>query len=390
MDRSDWGLDEGITFLNHGSFGATPRVVLAAQSRIRAQLEADPVRFLARELEPALADLRAVVGDFVGADGDDIVFVRNATEGINAVLRSLRFEPGDEIVMTDHGYNAVNNCVRFVAERAGARVVTAAVPFPLGHEDEVMAALERTLSARTRLVVVDHVTSATGMVFPVRRICARLAESGIEVLVDGAHGPGMLALELRSLKATFYAANFHKWVCAPKGAAMLYVDAARQADIVPTVISHGYNSSRARSRFLEMFDWTGTSDPSALLAVPVALRWLEKEGGGWDRLRARHRELLLTGRDIVASALDVPPPVPDRMLGSLASLPLPEGEARPPGSALYPDELQLELFERFAIEVPVAPWPCPPRRLLRISAFSYNSVAEYRRLADALKALLPH
>jgi len=383
--RAHWTLAPEVVFLNHGSFGACPRPVLAEQDRLRAQLEREPVQFFVHALGPLLDAARAEVAAFVGARPEDLVFVRNATAGVNAVLASLRLGPGDELLTTDHVYHACHNALQHVCARAGARVVVAPVPFPIAGPDEAIAAVLAKASARTRLALLDHVTSPTGIVLPVAELVAALAQRGVDTLVDGAHAPGMLPLALDALGAAYYTGNFHKWVCAPKGAAMLHVRRDRQAALHPTVISHGYDSRRSRPPLWEEFDWTGTDDPTPWLCVPMAIRWLAQLlPGGWPALQARNRALLLAGRDLVAAALEVAAPVPDAMLGNLAALPLPDG-AGAPSSALYADPLQVALFERHHIEVPVPPWPAPPRRLLRISAQVYNQRGDYEALARALK-----
>lgn len=383
--RTHWTLEPDVAFLNHGSFGACPREVLQRQAEIRAQMEAEPVRFFVRELEPLLAETRDEIARFLGAEPGNVVLVRNATEGVNAVLRSLCFQDGDEILVTDHGYNAVANCARWVCERSGATLKVAPLGFPLAGEDEAVAAVLAGVTDNTALVILDHVTSPTGIVLPVERLVAELTARGVHTLVDGAHGPGMLPLRLEALGAAYYTGNFHKWVCAPKGAAFLYVREDLQAGIVPPVISHGYNSPRDRARFLELFDWTGTSDYSAWLSVPAALRFMERFGS-WDDIRARNRALLLEARDMLCDALDVAPPVPDSMLGFLAALPIPDGVDGPPRSSLYMDDLQIALYEKHRVEVPIVPWPAPPKRLVRISAQVYNERWEYERLIEGLKA----
>ena len=383
--RAHWTLDPAVVFLNHGSFGACPRAVLAEQDRLRAQMEREPVQFFVRDLGALLDAARADVAAFVGARPDDLVFVRNATAGVNAVLGSLRLQPGDELLTTDHVYNACHNALLHLCARSGARVVVAPVPFPISGPDEALAAVLAGVSARTRLALIDHITSPTGVVLPIVEIVAALAERGVDTLVDGAHAPGMLPLDLDALGAAYYTGNFHKWVCAPKGAAMLHVRRDRQAALHPTVISHGYRSVRPRPPLWEEFDWTGTDDPSPWLCVPTAIRWLgQLLPGGWPELRARNRGLLREGRDILAAALGVRPPVPDAMLGNLAALPLPDGSA-PPSSSLYADPLQLALHDRHRVEVPVPPWPAAPRRLIRISAQVYNKRSDYEALAAALQ-----
>ncbi len=392
--REHWTLEPNVDFLNHGSFGACPRVVLEAQSEWRARLERNPVRFFVRELEDHLASARARVAElvgsapddlvFVGSAPDDLVFVRNATEGANAILRSLRLDAGARILVTSQGYPAVSNAARYVAERAGGFVDVAEIPFPLSDPAEVTEAILAALHSDTRLVIVDHVTSPTGLVLPVEEIVSRVRARGVEVLVDGAHAPVMLPLELSALDADYYTGNLHKWACAPKGAAFLHVRADRQAGVLPTTISHGYRSPRDRSRYLETFDWTGTSDPSPWLCAPLALDTISALGGGFEAMRARNRELTLTARDVLAEALGVSAPAPDSMIGWLAALPLSDGPLAPPTSPLLSDALQLALYERHRIEVPIVPWPAPPKRLVRISAHLYNERVQYERLATAL------
>jgi len=384
-----WSLDASVAFLNHGSFGACPTHVLDFQSDIRKELERDPVDFLVRELEPRLDDARTALADFVGADADDLVFVPNATAGANTVLRSLQFEAGDEILITDHVYNAVGNAATFVADRWGARIVIAAVPFPLSEPQEFTEAVLAGVGPRTRLVMLDHVTSPTAIVCPIAATIAALSQRGIDTLIDGAHAPGMVPVGLKAIGATYYTGNCHKWLCAPKGAAFLYVQRDKQALIRPLVISHGANSPRTdRSRFQLEFAWTGTGDPSAALSVPESLRYLETlVAGGWPALMRRNTQLALAARELICACLDVAPSCPDSMIGSMASVPLPPATAAPSKKRLM-DPLHEALFRDFAIEVPVHPWPRAPQRLLRVSAQLYNDLSQYQRLCEALTTLL--
>jgi isopenicillin-N epimerase len=387
--RAHWTLDPEVVFLNHGSFGACPRAVLDKQSELRARLEREPVQFFVHDLEGLQNAARQAVAAFVGARPDDLGFVRNATSGVNAVLRSLELAPGDELLTTDHAYHACRNALDFVARRAGARVVVAPIPFPLGAPDEALERILAAVTARTRLALIDHVTSPTGLVLPIAAIVEALDARGVDTLVDGAHAPGMLELDLNALGAAYYTANFHKWTCAPKGAAMLWVREDRQRDLHPAVISHGYDSPRPRKRFLEELDWTGTDDPTPALCVPEALRFVGSlVEGGWPAVRAHNRALARRGRDLLCAALGVEPPAPDAMIGALAAVPLPDGTPEPPTTALYADPLQRRLFDAHRIEVPIPPWPAPPKRLIRISAHLHNTEDEYRRLAEALRAEL--
>jgi isopenicillin-N epimerase len=381
-----WPLDPAVTFLNHGSFGACPAEVLKTQSALRAELEAEPVRFLGRELEGRLDTARAALGAFVGADPDDLAFVANATGGVNAVLRSLRLAAGDELLTTDHAYAACRNTLDYVADRAGARVVVATVPFPVPSSQAVVDAVLARVSSRTRLALVDHVTSPTGLVLPIARIVAELAARGVETLVDGAHAPGMVPLDLRALGAAYYSANCHKWICTPKGSAFLWVRRDRQADVHPLTISHGATGERAgRTRFRLEFDWTGTQDPTAWLAVPRAIEYLGGlVEGGWPALMARNRALALEARRLLCAAAGTAPACPDEMVGSLAAVILPDSVTTETGWRV-PDPLQARLFEGHRIEVPIMRWPAPPRRLVRVSCQLYNDARQYARLADALR-----
>ncbi len=386
---SHWALDPRVVFLNHGSFGATPRVVLEAQSALRARMEAEPMRFFVRDLEGMLDRVRDVVAPLVGAPAKDLVFVPNATTGVNAVLRSLRFERGDELLTTNHEYNACKNALDFVAERAGARVVVARVPFPCAGEQDVVRAITEKVTDRTRLLLVDHVTSPTGLVLPIERIVRELRDRGVDTLVDGAHAIGMVPLALGDLGAAYYTTNCHKWLCTPKGAALLYVRPDRQREVRPVVISHGANSPRSdRSRFLIEFDWTGTIDPTAILSIPASLEALSALApGGLPEIMARNNALVLEARRILCEALGVPAPCPESLIGSLAAVPLPDGQPAPP-SPLYGDPLQDVLLQKHAIEVPIVPWPAPPKRLVRVSAQLYNTREQYEYLAKALAAEL--
>ncbi len=385
-----WGLDRGIAFLNHGSFGACPRPVLLAQQSIRDRMEREPVQFFARDLESLLDSARQALAAFLGADPAGLAFVPNATAGVNTVLRSLRLQAGDELLTTNHAYNACRNSLEFTAAAFDARVVAAAVPFPIEGSDQVIECVLASVSARTRLALIDHVTSPTALIWPIGEIVRALNERGVETLIDGAHAPGMIPLDVESIGATYYTGNCHKWLCAPKGAGFLYVRTDRRTQIHPLSISHGRNAERKdRPRFRLEFDWTGTVDPSAYLCVPEAIRFMGNLlPGGWLELMRHNHELALAGRDVLCHAFGIAPPAPDPMLGSMAAVPIANGSAEPPPSSLYADPQQIELLERFGVEVPIVPWPSPPKRLIRISAQVYNRASEYHRLAEGLIDIL--
>ncbi len=397
-----WPLDENVTFLNHGSFGACPWPVLNAQSELRTRMEREPVLFLDVHLEKSLDHARARLGGFLGADPDDLAFVPNATMGVNTVLRSLELRGRDEILVTDHDYNACINAIRAVTEAVGARAVIAQVPFPVHSPDEVVAAILASASARTRLAVISHVTSPTALVFPIERIVSELASRGIDTLVDGAH-TGMVPVNLSNLGAAYYTGNAHKWLCAPKGSGFLHVRRDHQGHVHPLLISHGANSPRTdRSRFRLEFDWTGTIDPTPYLAIPAALDFFANlMPGGFAQAMEINRQQVLIARRRLLEVLPQPDPAPEAMIGTMASIelpadlppaPLPMPAGSTPDTRWPLDPLHAHLLDAHSIEVPVYAWPhtpadSPRRRLLRISAQLYNHPDQYERLCSVLSEL---
>jgi isopenicillin-N epimerase len=389
-----WGFARGLTMLNHGSFGACPRPVLRRQAALRRQMEARPVRFLVQQMQPLVDRSRRALAETVGAEPENLVFVTNATAGVNAVLRSLRFQPGDELLLTNHGYNACNNVVRYVAQRQGATVAVAEIPIPFQSPEEITAALLAAATPRTRLVIVDHITSPTAAVFPIAEIVRQLDQRGVDCLVDGAHGPGMVPLDLKRLGAAYYTGNCHKWLCAPKGAGFLYVRPDRQEAIQPPVISHGYNQPRpGYSRMQDAFDWQGTFDPSPWLCVDRAISFLSGlVPGGLDGLIERNHQLAVAAQRMLCGRLPLRPVCAEGLLGSMAAFLLPDGA---PGTAIADrgatvplPQLNNRLADDFAIEVPVYYFPAPPQTVIRISAQAYNSMEQYQRLADVLEGIL--
>ncbi|MCP4885681.1 MAG: aminotransferase class V-fold PLP-dependent enzyme [Planctomycetaceae bacterium] len=391
-DRTDWCLDPNLDFLNHGSFGATPRVVMQERVDLLERLERDPISFLApeRDLEASLDHVRHILAELINVAPQDLAFVRNATDGVNAVLRSLAFEQGDEVLITNHGYNACNNAVRFATQRSNAITRIAEVPFPLEGPAQVLQAIEAAISDRTRLLVIDHVTSATGLVFPVRDIIKLAHQHGIRVMIDGAHAPGMLPLDLRAMQPDYYTANHHKWLCGPKASGFLYVRADLQSETQPTIISHAYNRPKPdRSQFTSSFDWMGTHDPTPILALPAAIQFLSNlRPGGLATHMHRNHEMAVESQVILSKSLNVEPPCPAEMIGSLVSIPL-EGlslsSAYQLGAALYAEErIEAPVFE--GIPFNLTKQDSPP--CVRVSLQCYNSLDQVQRLGEVLRKRL--
>lgn len=378
--RSLWTLDPSVTYLNHGSFGACPAAVLDVQTALRREMEREPVDFLVATLPARLDAARQALAAFVGADPADLVFVPNATAGVNAVLRSLILEAGDELLLTTHTYAACRKTADYVAQRTGARVVVANLPLPCAHEDQIVAAVMDSATPRTRLALLDHVTSPTALVLPIARLVGGLQARGIDVLVDGAHAPGMVPLGLSALGAAYYTGNAHKWLCAPKGAAFLHVRRDRQAALHPNVISHGYTAG-----FHAEFDWTGTSDPTPWLCIPASLRFMGGLlPGGWTEVMTANRALTLAARALLLRTTGLGPPCPESMIGSMAALPLPAAAPGSPAHRLDSKGLHA-WFRQRGVETWLYPHPVP---LLRISAQLYNDLDQFKQLANLLEEAL--
>jgi len=375
-----WALDPSVAYLNHGSFGACPSAVLAAQSELRLQMEREPVDFLSRDLQGRLDAARSDLAGFVGAYPEDLAFVPNATAGVNAVLRSLVFAPGDELLLTNHTYAACRKTVDFVVKGSGARVAVAELPFPCHDAQDVVDRVMRCVSPRTRLALLDHVTSPTALILPIAHLVAELHARNVDTLVDGAHAPGMVPLGLTALGAAYYTGNAHKWLCAPKGAAFLHVRRDRQAPLHPNIISHGYTGG-----FHAEFDWTGTFDPTAWLCIPAARRYLQSLlPGGWPEVMAVNHALTIEARAVLCESLDIAPPCPASMIGSMASLPLPTAAADAPAFGLDAAGLH-DWFRARGVETWLYSHPVP---LLRLSAQLYNNLDQFRQLAALLREAL--
>jgi isopenicillin-N epimerase len=375
-----WSLDPAVTYLNHGSFGACPTAILEIQAALRREMEREPVDFFAATFQARIDAAREQFSIFLGTEPADLAFVPNATAGINAVLRSLPFKVGDEILLTNHTYNACRKTIEFVAARTGLRPVIATLPFPCRDEDAIVAPILERVSKRTRLALLDHVTSPTALVLPLARLIKELNDQGVDTLVDGAHAPGMVPLDLATLGAAYYTGNAHKWLCAPKGAAFLHVRRDRQPNLHPTAISHGYATG-----FHGEFDWTGTFDPTPWLCIPEAVRFMGSLlPGGWAQVMATNRALALSARNLLLESLELEPPCPDSMIGSMASIAVPLATPGAPADGLDFKAIH-DWFRARGVET----WLyCDPVLLLRISAQLYNNLEQFKQLNQLLMEAL--
>ena len=386
---ANWQLDENIIFLNHGSFGATPTLILEEQRRWQNLMETEPVRFFEEIAPKALLESRKAVSKLLNCDYDDLALIENATSGVNTILRSLEFNPGDEIVVTNHTYQACRNSLDFIAKKYSAVVVVCEIPFPVKSSQIIIENVLSCVNKNTKLAMIDTVTSPTGLKLPFEKIVKNLESLGIKVLLDAAHGIGMFPMDINEIGASFTITNCHKWLCSPKGTAIMHVRRDLQGLIHPLTISHGMTFPLGETtRFRHEFDWTGTRDISAWCVLPFLINFLDNLiDGGLNEIMLRNNKLVLKGREILCDKLNIEKPCPDDMISCIATIKLPGAAEN--GIPLHePDPLHLSLLEKYKIQVPVWYWPNPEGRYLRISAYLYNHESEYEYLADALLELL--
>ena len=391
--RHLWTLDPEVTFLNHGSFGACPVPVQARQAELRDELERDPVAFITERQEDLVDEARRELASQLGSAVQDLVFVSNATTGVNTVLSSLRLGSGDEVLLTDHTYNACRNALEYYALASGAVLQVVPVDLPIRDEDELVEAIMSRVTRRTRLMLIDHVTSVSALVMPLEKLVPALQSQGVMVLVDGAHAPGMLTIDLDELGADFYTGNCHKWLCAPKGAAFLHVREEHHEELAPLVISHGWNTPRpGRSRLHNLFDWTGTADFTAVACIPQALKTLGALfEGGWEELQSRNHELVIGARRELCTAMGTVEICPDSMLGSMACITLPNAfHANKFGTSGVERANQIyRALRSRGFQVPVMESP-DGAIFVRVSAQVYNRMEHYERLASTLDEIGNH
>jgi isopenicillin-N epimerase len=374
--RALWPLDPTVAHLNHGSFGAVPSPVIAEQDRWRTSLDSNPTGFFWRILPDALERARVFAARLLRADPDGFVFTTNATTAINTVLASLELKDRDEVLITDHGYEAIRLATEWACGRAGATAVVHSVPLPEEGPDELIEAVMAGVTDRTRLAIIDQIASPTGVVFPVLDLVGELRDRGVLCLIDGAHAPGMVDVDLFALDPDFWTGNFHKWCCSPRGAAGLYVRAEHRERMAPLVTSWD-----AAEGFVKAFGWLGTADYTPYLSVPAAIGFMAELG--WDRLRRHNRELAAYGAEVVREALETPFPTTADVFEAMNLVALPEGAADTQHDA---KALSDRIAEELGAEVAVSAWH--DRGHIRLSAQAYNAPAEYEELAGGLRKLL--
>lgn len=384
-----WILNQQYCFLNHGSFGACPEKVLNYQRQLLLEMEQQPVKFMVRDLEERWHKARVDSAAFLNSDFRNLVFVKNATAGVNTVLNSLNLNSGDEVIVTNHIYGACFNILTEKALKTGFKISILNIDLPVQSEQEVVQKLNEAIKPNTRLLLIDHVTSPTAIVFPIEKIVRSFEEKNIEVLVDGAHAPGMLDLSPEKIGASYYVGNFHKWVCSPKGSAFLYVREDKKSKIKPFQVSHSYKNTIESDSWSRDFFWPGTDDFSAFLSVPFAIEFMRTVlPGGWPELREKNNQLALRAKNVLESKLSVFPSSPEEMLGSMALVYLGEFDFLK-NNFNKPNPIQNFLFEKYKIEVPIVNFPYNSNKYwVRISAQVYNQDSQYVYLLEALEEYL--
>lgn len=372
--RDQFLLDPDVVFLNHGSFGACPRPVFEDYQRWQLMLERQPVEFLGRRSDDLLLVARERLGHYLNTDAANLVFVPNATIGLNAVARSISLEPGDEILTTDHEYGALNLTWKFICSKTGACYIHQPIPLPVTTPEAFIESFWSGVTPRTRVIFISHITSPTALIFPIEEICHRARAAGILTVIDGAHVPGQLPLDLTALDPDFYSGNLHKWLCSPKGSAFLYARPDRHKMVDPLVISHGWLENNS---FTDQNQWQGTRDLAPFLAVPAAIDFQTEHH--WDEVRARCHTLAVETRQRIADLTGIAPVSPENWFMQLFSAPLP----------LTTDTVLLKsrLYDEYRVEAPMVVWN--HWQFVRVSIQGYNSREDADQLLTGLKTLLP-
>jgi isopenicillin-N epimerase len=374
-------LDPNVVFLNHGSYGATPKPVFEAYQNWQLRLERQPVLFLGREFNSIILESRQALGQYLNADADDLAYIPNATHGVNIIAHSLRLQPGDEVLTTDHEYGACDYTWEFICSKAGARYIHQPIPLPVQSDAEIVEQFWLGVSPRTKLIYLSQITSSTALRLPVEEICRHARAAGILTIIDAAHAPGQIPLDLHALGADILFGNCHKWMLAPKGAAFLHVRREVQYLVDPLVVSWGYNPTpefATGSRFVDLLQWTGTRDPAAALSVPAAIRFMREQN--WEQVRLHCHGLLRQAIERICDLTGMPPlyPLDSDLYGQMGIAPLPPCDAA---------ALKSRLYDEYRVEVPVTQWQ--DKQFIRISIQGYNDQADVDTLLQALALLLP-
>lgn len=374
-------LDPQVVFLNHGSFGACPKPVFETYQAWQKQLEQQPVHFLGREFDRLMLQARVALGLALRCDPQDLAYIPNATHALNCIARSIQLAPGDEVLTSSHEYGACDNTWQFITQKCGARYLHKQIPLPLLSPEEMIDQLWSGVNQHTRVIFLSHITSPTAQLFPVEEVCRRARQAGILSVIDGAHAPGQVDLDLPALGADFYFGNCHKWMLSPKGAAFLHARQEVQGLVEPLVVSWGWSADQnttSGSRFIDLLQWSGTADPSAALSVPAAIGFMERHD--WAKVRLRCHVLLVKALDAIKEITGLPSAYsPGR--NSFPFLPPQMGVAPLPGDVDLP-RLKINLYEKHHIEIPVIVWN--DRKFLRISIQGYNDETDITALLAAL------
>jgi len=374
-------LNPRIVFLNHGSYGATPKAVFEAYQNWQLRLERQPVLFLGRELDGLLLESRIVLGKYLNADADDLVYVPNATHGVNIIAHSLRLNPGDEILTTDHEYGACDYTWDFICGKTGAKYIHQAIQLPAHSEEEIVEEFWQGLTSRTKVIYLSHITSPTALRFPVEKICQRARNAGILSIIDAAHSPGQIPVDLQTLNADVIFGNAHKWMLAPKGAAFLYVRREIQNLINPLIVSWGTNPTpdiATGSQFIDILQWTGTKDPAAALTVPTAIQFVKDYD--WQEVRRQCHLLLRQAIERICDLSKLSPlyPLDSDFYSQMGIAPIPKSDLA---------ALKSRLYDEYQVEVPLIQWQ--DRQFIRISIQGYNTQDDVDALVNAVKVLVP-
>ncbi len=377
--KDDFLIDPSVIFLNHGSFGACPRPVFETYQAWQRQLEVQPVEFLGRRAIDLLTEARSELAQYLNVDTDDVVYFANPTTAINMVARSLNLKTGDEILATDHEYGAMDRTWRYVCERSGAKYIQQPISLPVTDKDDFLAAFWEGVTPQTKIIFISHITSPTALTFPVAEICQRARKAGLISIVDGAHAPGHIPLDLMAIDADIYTGACHKWLCAPKGAAFLYARKDFQSILDPLVVSWGYQSEKpGPSQFIDYHEWQGTNDLAAFLSVPSAIQY--QRDNSWALVRGRCHDLANRARSEInrLTGLDAISPESTDWYCQMVTARLP--------TEVDHELIKKRLYNDYRIEVLTHLWQDRP--FIRVSFQAYNEASDLDKLIEALKEIL--